>query len=264
MAGILSIDDFLASKRQELTFYRSASRSAVANCWTGLDTVAGQPWVATAPAGSTATGVVPTDLTAGFNTIIDFDSGGIGYIAKVEYAETVSGRLQLADRLWVAGPYASGTVTLASQASYASRIPTPGGTADYTSTELWIECTVAGTISVTVTYTNDAGVTGKSTGSNSFGGMSVGQRKQLPLAQGDKGLQKIESVVTTGTGSYAVMVLRPLWTNRIAFQSDGSIDDLLKTGLPQVFQDSALEFAFQPDSTNTGALDARVLVASKA
>lgn len=56
-----------------------------------------------------------------------------------------------------------------------------------------------GSQSIAVTYTNQDGVTGRTTGTIAATGVApiVGRMLQLPLQAGDTGVQKIESVTST-------------------------------------------------------------------
>jgi hypothetical protein len=58
------------------------------------------------------------------------------------------------------------------------------------------------------------------------------------------------SVATAGT--FNVHVLRRLHQMRVRIANDGDTHDFLKTGLPQVYETSALRVVVQPDSTATG------------
>jgi hypothetical protein len=53
-------------------------------------------------------------------------------------------------------------------------------------------------------------------------------------------------------GAVNVLLLRKLWSNRVTVANSGGIDDILKTGAPVVYADSALIAVVQADSTSTG------------
>jgi len=81
----------------------------------------------------------------------------------------------------------------------------------------------------------------------------------MALQAGDSGVQKIESVIATngGTamtaGNYNVLILRPLTTDlRVRIANEGGVYDLLSTGMPIVYSDSALIMTVQADGTSTG------------
>ena len=158
---------------------------------------------------STTAGVVPTDATAGTPAVSAFGASATGYLSQVEFGSSVACRIKIFDMLFKAGAYAfNAAVTLAAQPSFSSRVP--GGT-DFTDTQIWIEFVTAstGVQSVAVTYTNQAGVAAKTTGVVVTAAGTIGRMFQMPLAAGDTGVQKIDSV--TGTvatvGTFNVLVL---------------------------------------------------------
>lgn len=169
---------------------------------------------------STTTGDVPEAGEAGFPSL--GNSGGAQcYLTRVRVnqIEAISGgsdygRLFLYDRLFHCGEFdmvSGGTFPLSSQPSYASRLP--GGS--YVGTQLWVECRATGGASntITVSYTNQSGVAGRST-SKAFS-FSARYMYQFPLQSGDSGIQKVDSVTTSfgggGAGACNILVVRPLW-----------------------------------------------------
>jgi hypothetical protein len=170
--------------------------------------------------------------------------------------------------LFKSGAYAynSGTTALSSQPVISQRCPDyPGsGIVFGARNEIWIEVVTAMTSAtawqVQVTYTNSAGTTGRTSiisAAQAAAALTVGKMFMIGLASGDTGVQKIESViVTTGSataGSFNVLILRPIWTSgRCMTANDGDIHDMLKTGLPLVYNDSALIMQVQADSTASG------------
>jgi hypothetical protein len=267
--AIGSLNDYIASAKQVIPFSKTATRTTVANVWFSMFDLAGNPGSGTLGGTSTSAGVVPTDATAGC-PLISF-STGIGYLATVDFGSSVACRMALADMVWKGGAYNfnSGTTTLASQPSYSGRMP--GG--DYNGTQIWLEVVAGFTAAVTwalqVTYTNQSGTTGRTTvttGSLAAAALTQGKMLQLALQAGDSGVQKIESViVTTGSatgGTFNVLVLRPLWGGRVGVANGGDTHGLDRTGLPQVFNDSALVVLLNADSTSTGLPDCAFEIAS--
>jgi hypothetical protein len=249
---ITTLDGYIAAAKQQVQIDKTASYTTVAANWSTLFHLAGNPGAGTLNVGNTANGLVPTDAVAGFPIINAF--GGTGYLAQVRFGNTVIGRLRLYDRLFHAGAYAfNANVTLASQPSYAGRIVD----GNYGETELWIEVVTAmtGALAVTVTYTNQSGVTGRSTGAFSLpSGAIVGRMFQMPLQAGDTGIQKIESVVgaTATAGTFNVVVARPLWSGAVLVAGGGDNHGMDQTGLPQIFADSALCAQIAAASTASG------------
>lgn len=271
--AITTFDGFIASAKQYLSYIKTPGRTTVANGWFSAFDLAGNPGAGTLAGTSTTAGVVPTDATAGCPTITDFAGGATGYLAQVDFGNTVASRIKIFDMLWKAGAYAftGATTTVTAPPSYSSRMP--GG--DYGDTQIWIEVSTAfatGTAwTVSVTYTNQSGTTGRTTpalATMAAAALTLGRMYQLPLQAGDTGVQKIESVIVTngGTamtaGAFNVLVLRPLWSGRVRIANDGDTHDFTKTGMPQLFQDSALIVAISADSTAMGVPELEFVIAS--
>lgn len=259
--AITTLDGIIAASKQRLQYVKTASRTSIAATYFSLFDLAGSPGAGTLAIGNTANGVVPTDATAGYQAVDSFGGGNTGYIASVEFSNTVASRLILADTLFSAGAYAFNAATsLTTQPSYTGRLP---GTTDYNNTEIWIEAVTAftGNLSVAVTYTNQAGTTARTTGTVATGvAPTLGRMIQLPLQAGDIGVRTIESVTATvaTVGTFNVHVLRRLWQGRVAVANSGDIHDFLKTGMVQIFDTSALRLIVAADSTATGIPEAYI------
>jgi hypothetical protein len=264
--AINSLDSWIAAGKQRVRILKTASRTVVATIPFSVFDLAGTPGGGTLAGSSTTVGVCPIDATPGCPSI-DFSSG-TSYLSKVEYGSSVACRLSLHDMLFKAGNYTynSGTTTLGSQPVISQRCPDyPGsGTIFGARNEIWIEVVTAMTSAtawqVQVTYTNSNGTSGRTSiisTAQAAAALTIGKMFMLGLASGDTGVQKIDSViVTTGgatAGSFNVLILRPIWTSgRCMTANDGDIHDMLKTGLPVVYNDSALIIQVQADSTASG------------
>ncbi len=251
--AITTFDGFLASAKQTVSFVKTASGTTVAASWFSVYDLAGNPGAGTLAGSSTTTGTVPTDATAGHPGINAFGGGATGYLAQVDFGSSVACRIKLFDRLWKGGAYAFNASTSGNTPnSYSSRIP--GG--DYKDTQLWLEQVTAGTLvqNVAVTYINQDGTSGRSTGTVATAANIVRRMWQLPLQAGDSGVQGVTGVVgsVASAGTFNILVLRPLWSGRIKIANDGDVHDLAKTGMPEVFADSALMMAVAADSTASG------------
>lgn len=270
--AIATLDQYIAAIKQRVNIDKIASVTTVAAIPFSVFDQNGNPGAGTLAGTSTSAGVVPTDATAGCPTI-SFSSG-TGYLSKVEFGSSVASRLSVFDLLFKAGAYAytAGTTTLSAQPSYLGRCPSGHGD----SCEIWIEVSTAfvtGTSwQVQITYTNSAGVTGRTSiisAAQAAAALTVRKMFQIALQAGDSGVDKIESVIVTngGTamtaGNFNVLVLRPLWTSgRVRLANDGDIHDMLKTGLPVVYLDSALFLQVCADSTASGLPELILEIAS--
>ena len=275
--AIATLDQYIASSKQRVRLCRTASRTSVANIPFSIFDLAGDPGAGTLAGTSTSAGVIPTGNTAGC-PILNFTSG-TGYLSKVEFANSVASRFNLFDMVWKAGAYAytAGTTTLSGQPSVSGRCPDYIGTSSFGSgLEIWVEVSTAfvtGTSwQVQVTYVNSAGIAGRSSVisiAQAAAALTLGKTFMLALQAGDTGVQQISSVIVTngGTamtaGNFNVLLLRPLWTaGRVKIANDGDIHDMLKTGLPVIYNTSAFYLTIQADSTATGLPEIVIEIAS--
>lgn len=122
--AITGLDGYIAAAKQRCPWQKIASRTTVAATWFSVFDLAGNPGAGTLAAANTANGVVPTDATAGYPGINAFGGAAIGGLAKVDFGSTVACRIQLFDRLFLAGAYAfNAAQALSAQPSYAGRLP---------------------------------------------------------------------------------------------------------------------------------------------
>lgn len=257
--GISSFDPgYIQATKEEIPFYKVANTTSVAAAPFSIFDLAGYPSAGTLAGSSTAAGIVPDDTMAGYPPIAAFAPGATGYITRCEYANTVPSRFKAYDCLFKAGAYAfNANQALSGQPSYAARIP--GG--NYVRLELWVETVTAftGTPSFNVTYTNQAGVAGKSTGAVAApAALTLKRMFRIPLAAGDTGIQKIENVACTvaTAGTFNILVMRPLLgPMRVKMNNDADVYGLDRTGMEQVFDNSALFIIAYADGTNTGNPD---------
>jgi hypothetical protein len=244
--AITTRDGWFAAPKQRIIWNKTSARTTVAGGWFSMFELAGSPGAGTLAGTSTTTGVVPTDATAGCPTIDAFGGAATGYLGAVRGSNTLAGtRIRLFDMLWKGGAYAfNASTTGQTPTSFLSRIP--GGAAINTAgqTEIWVETvtTATGNQTWNVTYNNQAGGS-SSTGAVGIGAApTVGRCWQLPLAAGDRGCSGVTGVVggTGSAGTANILVLRPLADIYIPAIGQVDIQDILRTGMPQVYTDSAL------------------------
>lgn len=258
---IASLDQYIAAAKQGIPLCKTAAVTAVGAQWTSVFAAAGNYGGGTLAGSSVAAGIVPDDTSPGYPSINAFGAGNTGYLSKVDFGNSVSCRIALYDRLFVAGAFPfNANQTLTGQPDFSSRLP--GG--DYGMVEMWLEQVTAGTgvQNVVVTYTDDADVS-RSTGTVvAPGAMAVARCFQIPAVAGGKTIKKITNV--TGSiataGTFNVMLLRELWSGVVRFAGDGDTHGLMQTGMREVFEDSALYMLIAPTSTNTGIPDCKVQI----
>jgi hypothetical protein len=248
--AITTFDGYIGSAKQYLTYFKTASRTAVAAIPFSVFDLAGVPGAGTLAVGNTANGIVPTDALAGYPVINAINN--TGYIGKIDFAWTVTGRLHLYDCLFSAGAFAfNANVTLTGQPSFAGRVPAT----DYRGLEIWLEAVTAhtGNQSIRIQYLDQDGNAGD-TGTIATGvAPIVGRMFRLPLAAGDNGLRQVDVVTSTVStvGTFNVHVMRPLWTGRVPVANGGDTHSFARVGLKTIYADSALRVVTQQDSTAT-------------
>jgi len=202
------------------------------------------PVSGTTDPGNTTTGIVPTSATLNAPFIQPFS--GVGYLTSVTFTNADIGtgnantkRLWLFDRLFHVGRFTfGGLTTLSGQPSFAARLPN----GSYSGLRIYVEESVQITFpgTVTVTYTNENGVTGRTTSALSISGGTL-QLRELALQAGDYGVQKIESVnATGGAGAINVLVLRTIWAGSTRERPHDTTHGMEVIGLPQIWSDSCL------------------------
>lgn len=259
--SITLLDGYIGATKYRLTWMKTGTRTLIAAMPYTVFDIAGSPGAGVLNVGNTANGLVPTDAVAGYPIIPTF-AGQTGYLARVEFGSSVPCCFDLYDRLFVAGAYAyNANITLASQPSFAARLPNAG---IYTGLQLWIEAVTAftGVLGVRIYYQdqdNNAGDTGVVVTL----ALPIGRCYQIPLAAGDNGIQRINQVVgsTATVGTFNVMILRPLWFGRVITANGGDVHDILRTGFPKIYEDSALYTLLYADSTAVGLPDITLQVA---
>lgn len=137
---------------------------------------------------------------------------------------------------------------------------------DYQGTSIWVETVTAftGNMSIAVTYTNQSGTTGRTTGTVATGvAPTLGRKIQLPLQSGDTGVQKIESVVgsVATVGTFNVLVLKQYYQGRVRVANDGFVNGMSgvdTTNMPVMGNGAALIMPVMADSTATGLPEVNV------
>jgi hypothetical protein len=253
--AITTLAGLVAAQNQKIGYTPSVTRTVVGSSWCSLfncGASADIPTDGVLAGTSTTTGVVPTDATAGFPPIRNFN-GGTGLISNVTYSSRSDCQLCLVDVLWKGGAYAfNANTTGQTPTSYASRVPN----SDYSACEIWLEQVTVGTgvQNVAITYINEAGTAGRTTGTVATATNIVGRMWQIGLQAGDKGVQGITGVVgsVATVGTFNILVVRRLWSGGISGDGEHKVDGLFAGGMPQIYEDSAVMGMISSATTSMG------------
>lgn len=204
---------------------------------------------------------VPTNATNGSMFQSDATGGRELFMTSlIAGGNNIAARLLVVDRLLHIGGL-SGTVTTA-QTVGGTLTRNTGGAGN----QIWVEIyTIVGTTATTITasYTNQAGTSGRTTVATTFGGTNfreVTRTFPLPLQAGDTGVQSVQSVTvlaTTGTaGNFGINIVRPLVTVGLnAIGSGGEVGSLSKGFPPRVIDTGAcLSFVLVPTAATVPEL----------
>lgn len=256
MGAFADLDEYVASLRgpRELQqFFKTA-----------LTTAAGRPyssWGVAALNGATPTAAaVPTNATTGSLGQENAGSESL-YCVGGCLSSSFGGHFVLHDRLSHQGGL-SGIVTTAQTTNLPTAALTRYTSGDGVMAALQIYSQIGTTATtVSVSYTNQAGTSGRTSPPVAFGGTGnreVARLILIPLAAGDTGFRSVESVTvtaTTGTaGAFGVVLFKPLQTfcmdtalGQVAFDllSGGMI------GMPDIPDNACLSWTYYPASTST-------------
>lgn len=246
---------------QDIPLYWTSATSAVGGFY-NLNRIAsnaqGSSAVATARGSG---GHVPTDTPPGYQTLTDAASGKSLYVARLALVGTVICNVSLYDRIFAASGF-SGTVTTAQAITAPPAIPALRAPGNGDGLEIWLESNTAigsTTGNITVQYTNSSGVSGRSTVAEpTIASFPVGRLQRLRLADGDTGVQSIQSATlasTTGTaGDFSVLLLERKCMIPLMVANVAGVLDFADLGLPVIQNDSALMFVHQATTTSTGII----------
>lgn len=260
--AITTADGWFAAAKQRLSIIKNFSANGLsATQLVSMFDIGGTPGAGSLTLGNITTGLVPVATDVGFPLITAFGGGATGYLASAQFRNSVACGAILYDRLWHAGSVsmlALATTSFSAQPSYTGRLPNAG--ADFGNLEILLEINAAVSATATtvsVNYTNEVGITGRTTGaSSSLSGFLNRRVLSVPLQAGDKGVQKIESVTVGGvvatTGTFNVVVARRLADFDVRISNGLDSQGWDQVGGPVVFANSALWPVFQPDSTASG------------
>lgn len=209
------------------------------------------------PSGGAAptTVAVPDNTTTGGLKQTNPGGGRQKWLHSVMASTNAVGTLYLYDRILHIGNL-SGTTTTA-QTVGGSLTRYTNGVGNFAFAEIY---TTVGTTATTITmsYTNQAGTSGKTSQAVTFGGTGFREDTRailLPLADGDTGVQAVASttvLATTGTaGNFGITVGHLLATVEIGLSgvAGGRTFAQGLPGLQEVLPNACLAWLFHPNST---------------
>ena len=244
--AITTLDGIIAGAQYPRFFAKAITPTLVAGRPACLWGLGGAPGAGAFDA--TLNGVTLSSTSANVAGQIPFTDPGSGnsYLTRFSGAATVAGVLVLADRLWHNGGY-----TITSTSAQNSTTPTwpardAAGSTNGDGVLLGLEvssATGAGTPTVTIAYTNQAG-TGSRSATNvnaTLASSAAGAFYNIGLQAGDTGVRSVQSLTLSATwtsGTMNLVAYRPLALLTAAGLMRSSSIDALTGGFPQLYNGS--------------------------
>jgi hypothetical protein len=207
-------------------------------------------------------GGIPDRTTLG---ALPFASFGalLGYLSKFSLVSATAGTILLADRLWACSGL-NGTLTTAQPINGATITRNTSGIGN----QLWIECytaTGATASNLTVTYTNQSGVSGRTATIAMQATPVAGQMVWVPLQAGDTGIQSVQSAIlsasTATAGDFGLTIINPIDLISCSTANIAPPRGVYDTGNPIIDPNACLELYVLPSSNNTGLILGNISIA---
>lgn len=253
--------DALGNSAVQLVINKASIATQVAGGFTSL-------WRAT---GTPAQGAVPgaaavcNNALAGCFGFTNPSAPARSYLARLfGLSANAATDIQVHDRLAHMGGL-SGTVTTAQTVNVdvsgaGDNMAARRGDANYSDVQWWLEwytATGSTAVTATVTYTNAAGTSGRTTTVSLAASMAAS--RMLPIiGNGGEFIQSVQSVqlsATTGTaGSFGVTATRSMAGLSMGLANAGVVADWAYLGLPRIHDSACLFIIMVPGTTSSGAL----------
>lgn len=254
--AIKTLDGVIAGMQPPQEFIKALTGAMVAGRPHSLFYLAGMPDAAVAP-----TPGIGGEVLTSYSGQIPFTNpvSGNTYLARFVGQATQAGMLLLCDRLW----HNSGiTITSTSEQTFTDSAQIPARDANGTNAGDGIMAGVevsantgAGVPTLTLKYTNQAGIANK-TATNVIATVAssiAGTFYPIGLAAGDIGIQKAQSLTLSATwtsGTIHVVLYRVIARLPLQAQIPFALD-ALTGGFPRLFDDTVPFLIFKPNTTTT-------------
>lgn len=260
---IASLDAAVAGARPPIFISKAVTATLVAGRPASLWSLNGSPGAGSFD--NTLNGVVLSSTSALVNgQIPHYDpSSGESRLARLSASATQAGKLLLLDRLWHNGGYTitSTSAQNSTTPTWPSRCPTSGtdDTPATTGAGVLLACEIsaatgAGTPTITCSYTNSGGTSGR-TGTNiiaTVASSAIGATYFIGLQAGDTGVRSLQSVTLSATWTSGTM-------NMVAYRILAELElpgafipnaiDALTAGFPRLYDGVVPWLVFVPNTT---------------
>lgn len=218
---------------------------------------------------TTLNGVALSSSSTPVTGQINFTDPGAGnsYLARFQGSATISGTLLLCDRLWHNGGYTATLITAQSSTTPTWPARDANGATNGDGVLLGLEVSAAAGAAaptITVSYTNQAGTSGK-TATNSFAtaaSPTAGAFYPIGLAAGDTGVRSVQSLtlsVSWVSGTINLVAYRPLAALEITAANVPNAIDAITAGFPRLYNGTVPFLIFIPSTTTASNVSGQVI-----
>lgn len=263
---ITTLDGALAGMQPPRFFAKAATPTLVAGRPHSLWYLGGSPGAGSMDA-ATSGGAALSSSSAQVNGQIPrFNplAGSNAYLGRLSGQASVAGTLLLCDRLWHGSALVSGAAisVTATTAQTLTNLPSwpardNSGTANGDGVQIGVEvyaATGAGTPTITMGYTNQAGTAGKSATNLDavVASSAIGAFYRMGLAAGDTGVRSVQSLTLSATmtsGNVGLVAYRVLASLELTGGNVPNAVDALTSGFPRIFDGAVPFLIFIPSAT---------------
>ncbi len=249
----------LATAQDQKLFFPSATN--VAGGWVNLNqaVTSGFGIMATPTAfGSGGTTYNQSSFSTGFPRW-SAGSGTTTYVGRAGLTMATAGSVHVYDLCWACSGFVGNSNTAQNVVSFSGL---PSRHSGGVGLEIWVGCSSAigaTAHNVTVSYTNQAGTSGRTTVSTAgITSMPANRMYQLPLQSGDTGVQSIQSLTlsaSSGTaGNLWLLVMERYVGMSCPVPNVGRNYDFAELGLPTPSDEACLLFVHQGTTTSSGII----------
>lgn len=263
--ALSTLDQVFAGMQPPQNFAKAVTGTMVAGRPHSLFYLAGRPGAAVAP----TPGLAGAALTA-YNGQLVFNNpvSGETRLARLQAQATIAGTLILADRLWHNSGYTITSTAAQTINSVAFPARDNNGSTDGEGVLLGVEVsgTVgAGTPTITVSYTDSANASGK-TSTNIIATVASsiqGSFYEIGLAAGSVGVRSVQSLTLSATwisGTISLVAYRELARLELTAANTPNAIDILTSGSPKLYNDSVPFLIFVPSTTTSSNVVGSIVV----
>lgn len=243
--ALTNLNGIIGGKKDALHILKSAGAPThAAGFWHSFWAATAIPGAGSFAIGNTTTGVIPTAATAGAATFPAPGSGLAQHVLSASVVSSVAGTVMMYDRVWHAGAFTPTSGSYAGMVGTAIDRPSTGE-----GIELWVEIATAlsaAAHTLTITYTNQAGDTGRTATVVLPASAPIGRFFPVPLQAGDWGVRQVTAMsgsATPPTGTFNLIALRTILRVGLLANSPARLA-VPETVLRPMYANSCLASAF--------------------